>query len=284
MFGHECPICKRNYALAEPVFKLVEDEDSTQRFKNGDLDPLTRELTPYFRCSDGCGVWYQDPLPPKKFEAEEEKGADGRSNGHNQDPTHLAAAANLAHAFAVNWIKRNEPTIGSEYRVIDIGCKYPYFAHTLKKRHSMNAFGIDGMDFDQTATEPILTQYQAELDIPMLMVDFEKLTYADVMKHSGGRFDAVSMIHVFEHMYDPVTALKFIRSLMYENCYFLIRLPAADVLGHDQHLSDRHYPIHPFFHTDSSIRWIVEKAGGFEIADTYPLKGVGARDFILRSI
>jgi 2-polyprenyl-3-methyl-5-hydroxy-6-metoxy-1,4-benzoquinol methylase len=252
----------------------------------GNISNIKFLPSPYWAC-DHCDLWFQSPMPPKLFEHEEEKGEDGRSNGHNQSPQDLEAAAHLARCFALNWIQKvpikdQLPKFTGWHKTLDIGCKYPYFAHTLKKEFEMNAYGIDGMDFDDPNAEPIVNAYQQELGIPMLMVDFEKVTPDQILSHTSDktRFDGISMIHVFEHMYEPESALKKIHELLNPEGYFLIRVPSHDVGGYEYHMAERQYQIHPYFYSEKSIRYLVEKTDLFEIVETYALGG-GVRDFIL---
>lgn len=244
------------------------------------------EPSPYWSCSH-CDLWFQSPMPPKLFEHEEEKGTDGRSNGHNQSEHDLQAAAHLARCFATNWIqkieKKDQYKFSGWYKTLDIGCKYPYFAHTLKKEFDMNAYGIDGMDFDDPNAEPIVSQYQQELGVPMLMVDFEKVTVPQILSHTSDKehFDAISLIHVFEHIYDPEQGLQKIYDLLQPKGVVLIRLPSHDVVGFESHMAERQYQIHPYYYSEKSMRYLIEKTDLFDIIETYPLGG-GVRDFILK--
>lgn len=236
--------------------------------------------TPYWTCNN-CDLWFQDPLPPKKFEAPEEKGVDGRSGGHQQSQHDLDGAAYLARAYARNWIEKTKAD-GATPKVLDIGCKYPWFAHTLKKEFGYDAYGIDAMDLDSPTEEPIILKYEEELQVPMLFTDFEKTDASYILEKSNGPFNAISMIHVFEHMYEPKAALIKIASLLKPSGYFLIRVPSHEVVGFEYHLSERHYPIHPYYYSMKSLVRLVEESNVFKLIETYPLVKVGARDFILQ--
>lgn len=235
--------------------------------------------SPYWACPV-CDLWFQNPMPPKLYEAPEEKGADGRSGGHQQNPDHLAGAATLARAFWHNWISKiNVPY---KPRALDIGAKYPYFAYILNREFQVSSYGIDGMDKDTPDAEPIVDSYAIELGVPMMLMDFEDVDGEYIVEKAFGKFHAVSMIHVFEHMYDPKEALHRVRKLITDDGVFLIRLPAHDVTGWEMHMSERHYPIHPFYYSDKSLTRMIHATDVFEIAQTYAIPGAGARDFILR--
>jgi 2-polyprenyl-3-methyl-5-hydroxy-6-metoxy-1,4-benzoquinol methylase len=282
------------WSMTDPVQFKKAIQDLFDKFTEGEkmfsncptCGTLTKDKhpnSPYWKCN-GCEVWYQDPMPPKLFEAAEEKGEDGRSNGHNQPESDLKQSAHLARCYAQNWIAKVPPLDGRPFKkAMDIGCKFPYFAHILKTEFQIDAYGIDGMDFDKANDTPILSQYQQALGIPMLMVDFERVTTEQILANTSDDkpFDALSMVHVFEHMYDPKGALKKLRELLRDEGVLLIRVPSHEVAGRDWHLTDRHYGIHPFFYSEKAMRYVVEQEGSFEIVETYPMPA-GTRDYILK--
>lgn len=263
---HACPCCG-----AEGEFKLYKE-------------------SPYAMCGI-CDFWFQDPLPPKSFESLEEKGEDGRSGGKDQPASYHEASAHLARCFARNWILKMDPIGRATHKAIDIGCKYPMFAHTLKKEFGMDAYGMDGMDMDDPNAPPILAEYEKELGVPMLVTDFESIPADDILAKTqdGQPFDAISMVHVFEHMYDPVAAFEKLHALLWHDGVLLIRMPSHEVPGIECHLSHAHYSIHPYFYSEQSFRNMLAKTvlhgheGGplFEIVETYPLGGA-VRDYILK--
>lgn len=241
------------------------------------------ENSPYWVCG-ACDFWFQNPMPPKKFEADEEKGEDGRSNGHRQPKSDLDIAQNLAHAWWRNHLSARVQD--SRAKLLDIGCKYPWFIKCVRDAAQGNAevYGIDGMDQDTPDAPAITSIYSEELAVPVLQVDFEKATSQDILgKTESGekKFDGISMIHVFEHIYDPYGGLKMLHDLSTAESSILIRVPSQDCAGFEYHLSPRHYTIHPFFYSEKSMRKLVDRSGLFEIYETYPM-AVGTRDFLLR--
>lgn len=248
----------------------------------GELADSKYTETPYWMCGN-CDLWFQRPLPDKSFESLEEKGEDGRSGGHDQSAADLEASAHLARCFAKNWIHKLPPIGRVKYKTLDIGCKYPWFAHTLKKEFDMDAYGIDGMDFDSPQTEPILSKYQEELGVPMLILDFEKVDTEELLKKTkdGMAFDAISLVHVFEHFYDPAAALHKLHQLLWLDGTLLIRMPSHEVGGFQNHLSPAHYSIHPYFYSEKAMKHLLDKVDLFDLAETYPLGG-GVRDYILK--
>lgn len=251
-----------------------------------DHNPKSKLLdSPYWIC-DSCGLGFQNPMPPKLFEAQEEKGQDGRSGGHNQSKDSLAVAKHLAEVYYHNWISKIPLKGNACYKVMDLGAKYPWFAYCLKIIAQAEAYGLDGMDMDDPGAMPIAKEYEQELGIPMLLVDFEKVTPEMILgktEDANRKFDSLSMIHVFEHMYDPYQALINLRALIQDDGVFLVRVPDCGVPGFESHLGPRHYGIHPYFWCVSAFTKLIERSKTFKIAETYPLGG-GVRDYILKPI
>jgi len=227
-----------------------------------------------------CDLWFQHPQPPKVFEASHEKTEDGTSNGHLQSQRDLDVAAQLARLWAHNWIARLPLEDGKKYRALDVGCKYPWFAKTLREQ-GVDAYGIDGLDQDDPNLPPITNKFMEELKVPMMLVDFEKVSSEDIMRESGGgKFHAVSMIHVFEHIYDAIVGLENIHDLLDPNGFFLVRVPSHDSEGFERDLTPGHYSIHPYFYSEKAFRYLIEeKTKLFDIVETYPMWG--QRDYIL---
>lgn len=252
-----------------------------------DSRPKVRvEDSPYWNC-ENCGLWFQNPMPEKKFEAEEEKGEDGRSKGHRQPKSDLEHADHLAKAYVHNWIKKVPLSEGrSSYKVLDIGAKYPFFVSRIRDHlGSCEAYGLDAMDQDDPSKEPIAVQFGNELNVPMLMVDFEKVTSQEIINKTSDShlFDSLSMIHVFEHMYDPVGGIIKLHELIKKDGVVLIRVPDNKVDGWKWHMSPRHYGIHPYFWTEKAFRLLIERSNRFSIAETYPMF-CGTRDYLLKPI
>jgi len=243
--------------------------------------------SPYWICLQ-CGLMYQDPMPPKKYEASEEKGPDGRSAGANISAKDKAVIENFARAWYQNYLSKIPANhfSGTTIRTLDIGSKYPYFAHILKKELKCEAYGIDALDLDDPSKDSIVMEYAKELDVEMLLVDFEKISPDQIIeKTTGGKeFEGVSMIHVFEHIYDPKQALWDVSMLLRSGGSFLIRVPSSDVMGYEKHLSSRHYPIHPFFYSEKSFKNLLHVSGApFDLVETYGM-GQGNRDFVLKRL
>lgn len=243
--------------------------------------------SPYWVCTD-CDFLFQDPLPAKKFEADEEKGDDGRSAGHILSQRDKDITAHLARA----WFHNHLAPLGSNpTRTLDMGAKYPYFAHILKKDCGCDAWALDAMDADDPSKDPILYQYEKELGVDMVMMDFETATPNQLLVKTTKvgepqKFDGISLIHVFEHIYDPKAGLHMIANLLKPQNRVFIRMPDHRVKGFENHLSPRHYQVHPYFYSETALRKLLDKFQKnskhelVQLYETYAIGG-GVRDYLL---
>src|SRR6516162_5657414 len=226
--------------------------------------------SPYWTCPD-CDCWFQQPQPPKVFEGSHEKDAHGDFAGHLMSDHDKAVNRALAeHLFAT--CLHNTPA-----RTLDVGSKYPYLAHCLRSL-GCEAFGMDNIE--------IVPEYARALGVPMLMADFEAITEAQIREWTATeRFALITLVHVFEHMYDPLAALAKLRRLVADEGRVFIRLPDHRVAGFEQHLSEGHYSIHPYFHAlPSVLELLVRKQDLFAIELTSILDGAGQRDIVLHPL
>lgn len=62
----------------------------------------------------------------------------------------------------------------------------------------------------------------------MLMADFEQISDAQIRDWTAvERFRLITLVHVFEHLYDPLAALRKLRRLAADERYRFLRLPAG---------------------------------------------------------
>ncbi|HLO66829.1 MAG TPA: methyltransferase domain-containing protein [Holophaga sp.] len=240
-----CPVC------TNPVFSQVD-------------------ATPYWVCP-ACDAWFQDPMPPKTYEADHELDIDGRSTGHLMTEGDKAVNRALAEALFRDGMG------GRPGRTLDIGSKYPYLSRCLKDL-GCEAYGMDNLE--------VVPGYAEELGVPMLLGDFESLPAAGIAALAGGgAFRLVTLVHVFEHLYDPRAALRKLRALVADDGNLFLRLPDHGVAGFERDLTPGHFTIHPFFHAlPSLLEAILREPGLFDLAWTSPLEGAGQRDLLLRPV
>ena len=224
----------------------------------------------YWTCPD-CDCWFQQPQPPKVFEGSHEKDAHGDFAGHLMSDHDKAVNRALAeHLFAT--CLHNTPA-----RTLDVGSKYPYLAHCLRSL-GCEAFGMDNIE--------IVPEYSRSLGVPMLMADFEAITDAQIREWTAtDRFALITLIHLFEHMYDPLAALVKLRRLVADDGRVFIRLPDHGVTGFERDLTAGHYTIHPYYHAfPSLLQLLVRGRDLFAVESTSTMDGAGQRDIVLRPL
>ena len=227
--------------------------------------------SPYWTCPM-CDLWFQHPAPPKVFEADHELDASGATIGHLMSESDKAVNRALAEILFRTCLA------GKPARTLDVGSKYPYLARCLRDQ-GCDAFGMDGID--------VVPDYAQVLEVPMVLMDFEASSDVEILKatRSTEAFSLITMIHVFEHMYEPKRALRKLRQLVKDDGRVFLRLPDHGVSGFERDLTPGHYTIHPFFHClDSLLELLAQTEGLFTVERTYPLEGTGQRDLILKPI
>ncbi|HTP48898.1 MAG TPA: methyltransferase domain-containing protein [Casimicrobiaceae bacterium] len=226
--------------------------------------------SPYWTCP-ACDCWFQSPLPSKVYEAAHEKDAHGGSAGHLMSDHDKAVNRALAEQLFATCL-RSIPA-----RTLDVGSKYPYLAHCLRDL-GCEAFGMDNIE--------IVPEYARALEVPMLMADFEAITEAQIREWTATeRFALITLVHVFEHMYDPLAALAKLRRLVADDGHVFIRLPDHGVTGFERDLTAGHYTIHPYFHAlPSVLELLVQGRDLFAVESTSTLDGAGQRDVVLRPL
>ncbi len=230
---------------------------------------LQRDGTPYLVCPR-CACWFQHPPPPKTYEADHELSESGESTGHMMSEHDRGVNRRLATALV------RDTKLRPGARVLDVGSKYPFLSRCFAGL-GMIAHGMEAI----AAAE----RYGRELGVPMLLEDFEATPEARIKEAIGGPLALVTLVHVFEHLYDPIAALRKLRSLVDDDGHVFLRIPSHDVAGFERDLTPGHFAIHPFFHSLSSVlQALVEVRDLFAVASTYPLEGAGQRDVLLKPI
>lgn len=226
--------------------------------------------TPYWVCGN-CNCWYQDPLPTKTYEADHEKTEDGGFAGHLLSDHDRAVNKHLAETIFTQFMGSRPG------KAADLGAKYPILSSYLKEL---------GCQVVATDNIEIVPEYSQELGVPMIMSDFELDPESKLLEFAGvEKFDLVTMIHVWEHMENPLETLKKLRRIVADDGIVFLRLPSNDVTGIERDLTLGHYSIHPFVHSLTSIQeMLVQTENLFTIEWTRGMDGCGQRDVVLRPI
>ncbi len=150
------------------------------------------------------------------------------------------------------FVRYLQPThINIDSSILDVGTGIGSRLIGLKKKGFKNLTGI----------EPFI-----EKDIHY---DVGVSVFKKQLHEFEGQFDMVMLNHSFEHMPDPLQAMKDIFRLLKANRTALIRIPVADSYGWEKYQNNwmgLHAPRHFFLHTNKSIEILAHKVG-FVIVD-----------------
>jgi len=196
-------------------------------------------------------------MPEKVYEGPEENDGKGPGAGHLMPNDEKNVNINLANALYNMFLPCT---------VLDIGCKYPIFLHTLKDK--VEVLGIDGV------SEAV--KYGQELDVPVVQADFESM---DITPYRD-KFDLITLVHTFEHFYSPLETMKKVFECLSSRGVLYIRIPNMDVEGIDRDFTGHHLAIHPYIYSNQAMYMLSEKLGYeiFRIDDI----GYGQSDFYFR--
>ncbi|MFZ5833479.1 MAG: class I SAM-dependent methyltransferase [Planctomycetota bacterium] len=158
----------------------------------------------------GCGLVFINPMYP---DVEKEAGTEGARAVHRPVRYHqsLAAAQQRQVPAAERVIGVLKDRIRTGDRVLDIGCGDGALLRGLKQIGAAPT----GCDLDPYGAIFI----QQNFGIPVVVAPFEQAGFQE------GSFEAVVATHVIEHFFDPVAALRKMRSLLSSNGILLLETP-----------------------------------------------------------
>ena len=224
--------------------------------------------SPYLECPN-CELWFQSPLPSKVFEGVHEKDETGHSARMGDYEKEInRSLAN--HIFTTNMASKPG-------RCLDVGSKYPYLSKCLADL-GCESYGMDGIDE--------VDEYSKELNVPMILGDFEQLSVEEILQRTGGeKFNLITLVHMFEHLYNPLEALKKLKALLAEDGVLFLRLPSHGVSGYNKDMNEFHYKIHPYFHNMRSLlELLVQGVDLFTTTSYSGMDGAGQMDVVLKPI
>lgn len=102
-------------------------------------------------------------------------------------------------------------------QLLDIGCGDGRFLHRMKDR----GWSVTGLDFDQQAARAAKEKYGIEVKVCRL----------EEMGCPDNSFDAITMNHVIEHVFDPVATLREVCRILKPGGRVVVVTPNADSLG-----------------------------------------------------
>ena len=135
-------------------------------------------------------------------------------------------------------------------RLLEIGCGDGQFLDRMK------GFGwtVEGVDFDAKAADAAKEKFGIDVKVGRL----EEMRYPD------GSFDAVTMRHVIEHVFDPIATMREVRRILKPGGIVVVLTPNADSLGlrtYGPNWRGLEPPRHIHIFTPRTLDHVASKAG-----------------------
>lgn len=112
--------------------------------------------------------------------------------------------------FCKNHVERN-----NRISILDIGCARGGVMKYIKEK--LPESSIMGYTLD-------MNEHQID---PTLRIAYQNIE--DISEYPNNHYDFIVMSHVVEHLYNPVKAMKNVRSLMYYDSFVYIEVPSFDL-------------------------------------------------------
>lgn len=188
--SYTCSICQNEEYVIEITCK-----DFTVSQKNFDI----------VSCKN-CGFW-QTYLVPEQSEISNYYESEQYISHSDKKESFFDKIYHLVRRYAIiqktNLVKRHVP----QGTILDFGCGTGYFLEHCKK----NGFEVFGIEPNSTARN-----IAAKKDIPV---------YDNINFIHGKKFDAISLWHVLEHLYNPKQYIETFYNLLNKKGILILALP-----------------------------------------------------------
>ena len=133
------------------------------------------------------------------------------AGGREQRVAEAASGATIARSdLLVQWLQKLDlPADGGQ--LLDVGCGRGAFLKAFSE--GFPGWGLNGTEFDD--------RHLAELQ----ELDRFQTLYGGRLEDIGGSFDVVSMVHVLEHLTDPVACLEILHSKATTGGFLVVQVP-----------------------------------------------------------
>ncbi len=240
--------------------RICSNSENNTEYKIREMLFGTREVFDYFQCSN-CGCLQIKDFPddiskhyPKNYLSYELNKDNSLKEYLNKKRDVAAMGGNtiigkllllfLGEPPYIKRLQNADIKIGNE--IIDIGCGYGSLIYRMKNAGFEKVFGVD--PFIESDIK-----YKNGLQI-----------YKKTIFELDGKFDLISLFHVFEHMQDQFEVLKKIYSLLNDDKYTFISIPIVDSYSWNKYKENwisLDAPRHFYLHSLKSINLIAEKCG-----------------------
>jgi 2-polyprenyl-3-methyl-5-hydroxy-6-metoxy-1,4-benzoquinol methylase len=175
---NSCPLC-------------ASDSGKHQPFA---AHPAGRETIHYVLCLR-CGLVFQSPqLAQENLDRHYRHEYRQRSHSQERHPGKDRWVQERRAEHLARQVRRRRPTLR---RHLDVGSSSGTLLTAFSREFGSEAFGVEPGESDRAEARTAGLQVVASID--------------QIPRHAAGAFDLVSLIHVLEHLPDPVAVLRLIR-------------------------------------------------------------------------
>ena len=227
---------------------LCGSEQYFHLFRGKDRDWDTGDEFNVVRCKK-CGLVYTNPRPDKE---EIKKYYPSENWSRAQNKVNVEDAVISGAHWSVAIAERVEPILklGINGKILDIGCGDGLLLYYLKQ-YGWDCYGVEPGE--------IAARYANEtLGLNVLNITIDNIRYENDF------FDVVNLHHVFEHLDEPLEALRQIKYVLKSDGYLVIGVPNFN--GFDSKIFGKRWvglklPQHLFQYTEKTLKAMVEKSG-----------------------
>jgi 2-polyprenyl-3-methyl-5-hydroxy-6-metoxy-1,4-benzoquinol methylase len=238
-----CPVC--GSAGISKVFK-VKDNTASQEFFD------------IYHCSN-CQVRFTQNPPSEASIGEYYKS----ENYISHTDTSKGLVNRLYQAvrnFSINQKKKLiEKTTGlTKGNLLDVGSGTGYFAAAMQKA----GWQTTGLEPDEGARNVAMQQHSLNL-----------LPANELFNLPGKKFDAITLWHVLEHVYDLKKYITTFKNLLADNGKLFIAVPnytSYDAMSYGTDWAGYDVPRHLYHFTPQTMQWLMRESG-FRIIDIKPM-------------
>jgi len=141
-----------------------------------------------------------------------------------------------------------------DLNVLDVGCGYGYWCHTLNENYNFNVLGMD-LNINKVLYGK--NKLKLNFDFVEKVIEDEKF-----IESNENQFDIITCWHVIEHVYNPIIFIKNIKRLLKKGGIFLFELPNEDDELFDLSLEYRelvHFQDHCNYFNRETLKYLFEK-------------------------
>lgn len=210
--------------------------------------------------NSSCGLVWLDPMPLAEDIGVAYKGYfthQVSENARNKNFKHIVMDWLRKMLAAISGINGMQQARKHQYlenkqvgKLLEVGCGAGDYLNLMRNR----GWDVEGVDFDTEAAKNASEQF----DIKVHSGQLKDINYPD------GNFDAITMSHVIEHIFDPVSLLQECRRILKPTGCLVIITPNVKSYGHSYFNSGWRAlepPRHVFLYSSLSLKRLADKAG-----------------------